>query len=480
MPRSAGPDRPLQDPDHLREVVASACFTPPAPAAPSPGRAGLEAELFAFQAGPAGEPRGRVPLARLLASLERLAAAGALAGARRLPGEPPRFRLAGGGLLSFEPGGQLEHSTAAHPGAGAALAELEGVLPRLASALEPEGIVLAAAGLDVWQAGARPVPQQLAAPRYPAMAAYFARRGPDGAVMMRASCALQLNLDLGGPGELRERWLAANLAAPLACATFAASPAPGAASARALTWQRLDPTRTGFPRGLLEGVDDPVEQLTRAALAADVLLVRCRRGYWEAGRPGWTFADWLREGHPQHGYPTADDLRYHLTTLFFEVRPRGFLELRTVDALPARYRPVPVVLLAGLLADPGARREALACLAPFRPQLPALMRRAATAGLRDPELARLAARVWPAALAGAGRLPPGTASPAHLALAARFLDRLTLRGRCPADELRAALARGPAAALAWAAEPAAGSPPPSPGAGPRRPARAPALTQEAR
>ena len=30
-----------------------------------------------------------------------------------------------------------------------------------------------------------------------------------------------------------------------------------------------------------------------------------------------------------------------------------------------------------------------------------------------------------------------------------------MRGRCPADELRAALAEGPAQALAWAAQPVA-------------------------
>src|SRR6266568_6617547 len=65
----------------------------------------------------------------------------------------------------------------------------------------------------------------------------------------------------------------------------------------------------------------------------------------------------------------------------------------------------------------------------------------------------LAAEVWALALEGAGRLPASYLDPAQLRLAAEFLDDYTLRGRCPADELRAALARGPAAALAWASEP---------------------------
>jgi glutamate--cysteine ligase len=297
------------------------------------------------------------------------------------------------------------------------------------------------------------VPQQLTGPRYPAMAAYLARRGPYGAVMMRDSCALQVNLDLGPPGERAERWLVANLVAPLACATFAASPAEGAVSGRALAWQRLDPTRTGFPAALVSGrSDDPVEHLTGAALAADVLLVR-RAGRWVSGRPGWRFADWLRAPHPDHGAPTEDDLRYHLTTLFTEVRPRGFLELRSVDALPVGLRDAPVLLLAGAIDDATARARIRAVLEPYRARLPGLWCRAATVGVADPAVCALAVEVWSSALQGAARFQPGRLPPGALTRTEAFLDRFTLRGRCPADELRAALADGPPAALAWATTP---------------------------
>src|SRR6266704_3232378 len=345
------------------------------------------------------------------------AVASSVPGCQREAASTPLFRLDGGGSLNFEPGGQLEHSSAIHAGAAGALAELDLVSCSLSSLLRRHGMVLAAAGADVWLPNGH-VPQQLRAPRYPAMAAYFDRRGPYGAAMMRRTCSLQVNLDLGGAAELPQRWLVANLAAPLLSATFACSPGPGAVSTRALAWQRLDPTRTGFPRLLLKGsAADPVEQLTQAAMAACVLLLRSPEGPWEPGTPGWTFQHWLRDGHPRLGRPTDDDLRYHLSTLFLEVRPRGFLELRAIDALPW------------------------------------LARRAATSGLADPTLRALAAEVWALALEGAGRLPASYLDPAQLRLAAEFLDDYTLRGRCPADELRAALARGPAAALAWASEP---------------------------
>jgi glutamate--cysteine ligase len=450
---TGGCSQVLRDLDHVRQVVAEACFPAEQPG-PAPGRVGLEVEAFPFELPAGGAPARRVPLDRLVRMLDEALVAHEFRSRRQHADGSPTFPLASGGQLSFEPGGQLEHATAAHPGPGAALAEARGVAERLAEALQPRRVVLASAGTDVWSAGAV-VPQQLPAPRYPAMAAYLARRGPHGARMMRGTCALQVNLDLGEPAQRAERWLVANLVSPLACATFACSPGPGACSSRAVAWQALDPTRTGFPRRLVDrSSDDPVEQLAAAALDADVLLLRRDPPPWEPGRPGWRFADWLRDGHPGAGPPRVDDLRYHLSTLFPEVRPRGFLELRAVDALPARFRPVPVALLAGLLEDARARGQVRAVLEPNRAELPALWRRAATAGPAEPALCALAVETWSLALAGAARLPAGYLPAAELRRAESFLDRFTLRGRCPADELREALGRGPAAALAWAAEPA--------------------------
>jgi len=448
---TGGCTQALRDLDHVRQVVADTCF-PARPTAPVPGRVGLEVESFPVRVLADGTPTGRVPLDFLVALLDQEARTSPALDSCHEEASAPLYRLAGGGSLNFEPGGQLEHSTGTHAGAATALGEIDLVAAALAPLLRRNGIVLAAAGADVWLPDGH-VPQQLQAPRYRAMAAYFDRRGPHGAAMMRRTCAIQVNLDLGRPGELAERWLVANLVAPLACATFACSPGPGAVSVRALAWRRLDPTRTGFPRRLVDGSGtDPVEQLTDAALAADVLLLRRGQGPWEPGEPGWTFHDWLRDGHPRHGRPGEDDLRYHLTTLFFEVRPRGFLELRSLDALPAPLRPVPVALLAGLLEDARARAAALAVLERHRDGLPQLAWRAGAAGLADPSLAALAGQVWPLALEGAGRLPAGYLDGRQVRLAEDFLERRTLRGRCPADELRAALDRGPADALAWAAE----------------------------
>ena len=60
--------------------------------------------------------------------------------------------------------------------------------------------------------------------------------------------------------------------------------------------------------------------------------------------------DWVEAGHPL-GFPTADDLAYHLTTLFPPVRPKGWLELRMIDALPDPWWRVPVAVAAAWIDD---------------------------------------------------------------------------------------------------------------------------------
>jgi glutamate--cysteine ligase len=219
-----------------------------------------------------------------------------------------------------------------------------------------------------------------------------------------------------------------------------------------VVWQWLDHTRTGVPTAFADGVDDPVEVLTRQALDADVLLFDTGVTS-QPGCAGFTFGDWVRGGHPDHGRPDRGDVVTHLSTLFPEVRTRGFLEVRSIDALPERWRAVPVVLYAGLLYDQRSREYVRALLDGDRRALPDRLRTAAHLGLADPRLCAQAVEVWTAAAEGSRRLPEGYLDPADIASAERFIDRFTLRGRSPSDELREHLAEGPAAALAWSREP---------------------------
>ncbi|AXV08562.1 Glutamate--cysteine ligase [Euzebya pacifica] len=436
----------VTEPDQVRALLAAMLV--PAASCPGPGAVGLESEHFVVHVDAHGAPVGRADLSTMTAVLDEHPA---------LDPEPPSatsltgWRTADGARLLPEPGAQLEFAGPPAWTAAAALGSMSNAIGDIATVLDSRGLALVSAGLDVWHP-AGSVRQQLACPRYPAMHDYFARRGPHGRTMMTHTASLQVNLDLGTGSQPVDRWATALLASPLTTATFACSPAAGAVNGRALAWQWLDPTRTGVPAAFVAGEDDPVRALCAQALAADVLLFHAAEDT-VPGEPGFTLERWITDGHPVHGRPTTADVAYHLTTLFPEVRLRGFLEIRSVDALPERWRAVPVVLLAGLLYDDRTLDGVRALLEPQRSRLPELLQRAAHLGVADGELCAMAVEVWTMAAEGAARLGPAFLDAADIRRTERFLDRFTLRGRTPADELRERFVDGPAAALDWAREP---------------------------
>jgi glutamate--cysteine ligase len=67
---------------------------------------------------------------------------------------------------------------------------------------------------------------------------------------------------------------------------------------------------------------------------------------------------WLEHGH-EIGWPTEEDLAEHLTTLFPPVRPRGYVELRTFDALDESVWPRAAATAVTLLLDGPERRRML-------------------------------------------------------------------------------------------------------------------------
>ncbi len=419
-------------------------------------RIGLEPEIFPIFKDPEGRPVGRVPLRDpeapgVLDILDAMVCEDAEFSSRRGgPVGPWEYGMADGGRITFEPGGQVEHSTGIYPNAAVAIADVQRVLGCLRATFAACDAVLAAAGMDIWNDVAT-VPQQLPFGRYTAQAAYYDRRGSWGRVMMRHTASLQINLDLGGRELWRQRWLAANLVSPLITATFACSPGEGGVSTRAHAWQRLDPTRSGFPPALVDGsCADPREQWARAAIDADVMLIRSDDGQWHPGEPGFTFGRWMRDGHPVHGWPTLDDLDYHLTTLFFEVRPRGFIELRAGEQVPDCWRAAQVVLVAAIVYDDVARRAAVDRMQPLLGRLGELWHTAASDGVGDGELRELAMATWEDALRGVERMGRARFGDGGINCARRFLEQFTALGKTPAHRLDELNREDPARSLAWA------------------------------
>ena len=192
------------------------------------------------------------------------------------------------------------------------------------------------------------------------MEAFFDVDGAAGRRMMSRTAALQVNLDHGDADECDRRWRVAHRIGPALAAAFASSPVAegqptGWSSTRLATWLDIDPTRTAAVTG------GPDEWVTYA-LDANVLLVR-RGAEMVPLRERLSFSAWIRDGHPL-GPPTVDDLDYHLTTLFPPVRPRGFLELRYLDALPDPWWRVAVAVVTALVQDREAGDIATEACAP--------------------------------------------------------------------------------------------------------------------
>lgn len=419
---TSGERRVLDGVDDVRAWLDDNVYAP-SPDAPVEGAVGLEVELFPFWVSRDGSPAARLALVEMVAILDEVA----VRDPDSSDGRPSWHRE--GVLITEEPGAQLELAGPPDPDAATALERVERLLGVIVDAFEDAGAALASAGLDLWS-DRDEVPVQLEIPRYEAMSSYFdARGGRHGHLLMCASCSIQVNLDLGPPDVASRRWDVANLAAPVLTAAFAASPTDDAVNGRAMGWRRLDPTRTGVPPPLLTDEGTPVDHVLADALRADVMMV-ARDGRWHPGSPGWSFRDWIEGGHDVFGPPTEEDLRTHLTTLFPEARLRGFLEVRTIDALPGRWRTAAVALVTALLYDEEALAQAERVLAPVRARLPDLLGLAAREGLGHPELAALAVEVLGAAAEALVR----SDSP-YVAAVEEYLDTFTRQGRSPADEL---------------------------------------------
>jgi glutamate--cysteine ligase len=415
MPGAAAPARPF-DRAAAFEDLRARLFTPS-----TADRVGLEAELIALDAThrlpapifPHDASRGEP------ATLDVVRRLGSARGwsESESPYGSPRFRTPAGGTVSFEPGGQVEWSSTPASSVEAVVAEGQRVMGALAEAAESAGIVLIFRGIDPVNSLERS-PLRLASRRYARMADYLDRWSPHGATMMRQCAALHLNLDFGERPS--RRWQAATAVTPLLLAIFANSPlyrgAPtGHRSFRAHQWRRFDPRRSG----LLPGRDAPEALFERALAAGDFLSDR------EVGESP-SVAERLDAGTMTRG-----EWRAHLSTFFPELRPRGYMELRAVDALPPRWYGAPLVFLTGLLYDDSALEWTLRALPePTEEALEA----AGRTGLRDPGLASVARSVFRQALAGAERLGVDFTGSEPLAAAAEFFERFTQRGRDPGDD----------------------------------------------
>ncbi|MFD6422433.1 glutamate-cysteine ligase family protein [Streptomyces sp. NPDC060198] len=394
------------------------------------GRIGVELEWFVLPVGDPGLRPGRQELARLADT----------------PGQP----LPAGGVLSWEPGAQLELSSLPRDSLPECVDAVTADLLALRSRCAQAGVRLLGAGLDH-----RPARFIVPLPRYLALRNFYARIGADGDELLCNTASLQVNVDAGddsaGWRGRSRRWLIANALGPLLMAMFANSPVRDvqgpsghfAVSGRQLLRFRADRLRTRA----LRPAGDPRHVWTQFALDSQVLAIRRSEGpfdvpvressgasgpgdQWEPAPEGLSLRRWLRGGGPRA--VGVDDLFHHLKFLVPPVRACGHLELRMIDAQEEDDWMVPVAVVAALFDDEATSDVVHHLLRGVGTQPTSReWTDAARYGLAAPGLAELARTVMTEAVAGAHRLG---ASHEVTEAVERFADTFTLRGLSPAHQ----------------------------------------------
>lgn len=286
-------------------------------------------------------------------------------------------QLPAGGRITVEPGGQLELSTLPFPGPGELVAAVEADTRVLIERFDAAALELVPLGLDP----IRPPLRTLYVERYAAMESYFARYSPPGIDMMTRTAALQLNIDVGP--DPAETWRRAHVIIPLLAATFANSPTTDGSSFapvshRQRIWSATDPSRT-------RPVGPEMSDWSRYVLDAFVMMRLDADGRAVATEHRRTLREHLASGDTL----SVDEVELHLTTMFPPVRPRGHLEFRMLDSVPAAGRAAAIAVVWTLLTDDLLSDELLAIRASVADAPTAAM----VSGLDDATLRRAATDV---------------------------------------------------------------------------------------
>ena len=269
-------------------------------------------------------------------------------------------KLANGGSITLEPGGQFELSGAPLQTLHQTCAEVNGHLADVRAVAEPLGIGMLGMGFaPTWTLDEIPV---MPKGRYRIMRDYMAKVGSLGRDMMFRTCTVQVNLDFASEADMVRKLRVSLALQPVATAIFANSPfregAPsGMKSYRAHIWTDTDKARTG---GLPFVFEDGFGFERYVDYVLDVPMYFVKRDGRYIDVSGRSFRDFMQgrlEGF-EGEVPCLSDWEDHMTTVFPDVRLKHYLEMRGADAGPWRRICALPALWTGLLYDDDAFAEA--------------------------------------------------------------------------------------------------------------------------
>ncbi len=342
-----------------------------------------------------------------------------------------------GSHVTLEPGAQIEIATPPRRSIAELETDLRTHLHELQRALGPTAHLLRTGFTPVQPVADIPfVPKG----RYAVMQRYLQRTGELAHSMMKGTTSAQYAVDFASEEDCGRKLYVTHALSPLVTALTANSPLAGGAptgdlSRRARAWLQTDPARTRLPAWLVK--DFSFGAYLDWALDVPMMFLR-RDDRWFPAR-GRSFAHWLEHGIDGRR-PSMDDFDLHLTSVFPDVRLKGFLEIRGADngsladvlGLGAFWK--------GLLYDDQALEAAagIGHALEAAGDRDALLELAITAGLSGRWGGRRL-RSWVALLleaAESGLCRQGARGPGEVAYLAPLQERAA-RGRSPAEDVLA-------------------------------------------
>lgn len=261
-------------------------------------------------------------------------------------------------LITLEPGSQLEISIAC-------MADLDQILTIYLRSLKPILNVLSKTEYECCWSGGLPTVSagqvvRIDKKRYELMERWFEKTGMRGKEMMKATAAVHVSVDYQDEEDFIRKYRVANILHPLFA--FLCSHTPMYAGIknedillRDSIWQDTDPARCGiFPK--LFDADFGFETYAQAIQEMPLILMNDQGQFID------TQAKTCEEVAQIYGYD-HQAIAHYLSMVFWNVRLKQFIEIRSADSMPPLYTQAYCALIKGLFYQESTIQKYLALTA---------------------------------------------------------------------------------------------------------------------
>lgn len=244
--------------------------------------------------------------------------------------------------VTLEPGGQVELSAGPFNDMFTLLEVLNDFEDELKGLLEPVGQLAVLMGYSPIEKAAEIelIPKK----RYRFMDEHFAKTGDYGVCMMRGSASTQVSIDYADEKEAVRKMRLASIAAPILAmmcdnTVMFEGQLREHYLVRTEIWSSVDPDRCGLVPGVLDK-DFSFARYAEYLLDVPAIVAPDGEGGWvyDARSFGEIFAS-----EPM----TTEDIQHAMSMVFPDVRLKGYIEIRVMDALPPKYAAAVAALVKG-------------------------------------------------------------------------------------------------------------------------------------